>query len=422
MKKYIKIKNMTCNSCKVKIENKVSSINYVNSAVVHLNKNILEIDYNDELDINIVCDKINKLGYETNINMVVSKINNYNTTIINLVIITLVLSIYLILRFYLGIDFNTIMPEINSSTSLIMLFVIGLLSSIHCISMCGGIMLSVCSKSDKPLKKPLLYNGGRLFSYTVVGAVCGFIGSSLSLNNTVYFIFMFIAALMMFVASLSMLNIVTIKISSYLPKFKNKGNTPFVVGILSGLMPCGALISMQLYAVSTNNFLLGALSMFLFCLGTIPIMMISAFIFNKFNSKSLKIVNIISAFLILILSLMMFERAFTYVGVDVDVVDTSNYIESTQYDDYQEVTVNVSFKGYADIIVKKGIPVRLNLYVRDDTIVLSNCNREVKFDEWNTSIYLNVGDNYVYFTPKETGDFIYTCWMNMIVNKIKVVE
>ena len=42
---------------------------------------------------------------------------------------------------------------------------------------------------------------------------------------------------------------------------------PFVVGLLNGLMPCGPLQTMQVYALGTGSFFAGALSMFLFSLG-----------------------------------------------------------------------------------------------------------------------------------------------------------
>lgn len=45
------------------------------------------------------------------------------------------------------------------------LFVIGLLTGVHCIGMCGGILLAQGNA--------LLYNGGRLLSYTLMGAVFG---------------------------------------------------------------------------------------------------------------------------------------------------------------------------------------------------------------------------------------------------------
>ena len=65
-----------------------------------------------------------------------------------------------------------------------MLFVIGLLTSVHCIAMCGGINLSQCIQQKRTetgngasiLGSALLYNLGRVISYTVIGAILGFAG------------------------------------------------------------------------------------------------------------------------------------------------------------------------------------------------------------------------------------------------------
>jgi len=77
-----------------------------------------------------------------------------------------------------------------------------------------------------------------------------------------------------------MLNIFPVlrKITPRMPKIfgrkisnaKNKG--PLLVGLLNGFMPCGPLQAMQLYALGTGSFIAGATSMFMFSLGTVPLM------------------------------------------------------------------------------------------------------------------------------------------------------
>lgn len=56
-------------------------------------------------------------------------------------------------------------PQAESGAGFGVLFVIGLLSGVHCIGMCGGIMLTQ--------KNAVAYNAGRLFSYTALGAMFG---------------------------------------------------------------------------------------------------------------------------------------------------------------------------------------------------------------------------------------------------------
>jgi sulfite exporter TauE/SafE len=98
---------------------------------------------------------------------------------------------------------------------------------------------------------------------------------------------------------------------------QKKGKGPLVVGLLNGLMPCGPLQSMQLYALSTGSALWGALSMFLFSTGTVPLMFglgaLSSLLSKKFTGKMMKV----SAYLVVILGVFMFTSGLSLSGVDV---------------------------------------------------------------------------------------------------------
>ena len=82
--------------------------------------------------------------------------------------IAAVVVLYFLIPFLTGL---VTVPEAESSTSLLSLFFIGVLTGVHCIGMCGGIMLSQ--------KNAVAYNGSRLAAYTAVGAVFGALGASL---------------------------------------------------------------------------------------------------------------------------------------------------------------------------------------------------------------------------------------------------
>ena len=82
-----------------------------------------------------------------------------------------------------------------------LIFVVGLLTSLHCIAMCGGIVLSQGLKRkeaeaaaaqgpiaqvpslQRRLLPSLLYNAGRVTSYTVIGGIVGAVGSLFSLST-----------------------------------------------------------------------------------------------------------------------------------------------------------------------------------------------------------------------------------------------
>lgn len=86
---------------------------------------------------------------------------------------------------------------------------VGLLTGIHCVSMCEAInSVTVINKNQtKNIKKPLLYNMGRVISYTLIGALIGFIGSVLSINKILLGIVIILAALIMFIISLNMIGV-----------------------------------------------------------------------------------------------------------------------------------------------------------------------------------------------------------------------
>lgn len=64
-----------------------------------------------------------------------------------------------------------------------------------------------------------------------------------------------------------------IKLSHSVCKVKNKSGSLFIVGVLNGLMRCGPLQTMQLFALGTGSAVKGALSMLMFAIGTVPLML-----------------------------------------------------------------------------------------------------------------------------------------------------
>ena len=133
--------------------------------------------------------------------------------------------------------------------------------------MCGAInLLTVINKTCKRnYKRPILYNLGRLISYTFLGAVVGLIGSTITINNKVSGIIILLAATIMFLMALSMLGVIPLR-KVKISKGKLKTKSPFLIGLLNGLMPCGPLQTMQVYALSTGSPIKGTISMFFFVL------------------------------------------------------------------------------------------------------------------------------------------------------------
>lgn len=84
----------------------------------------------------------------------------------------------------------------------------------------------------------------------------------------------------------------------------------------------------------------------------------------------------------------------------------------------QEINVTVK-GGYAPdvIVVKKGVPVRLNFY-RDET---SSCSEQVVFGDFGIARDLPAFKTTpIEFTPEKSGEFTFACGMNMLRGKLIV--
>jgi hypothetical protein len=210
--------------------------------------------------------------------------------------------------------------------------------------------------------------------------------------------------------------------------YNNSGKRgPFYIGLLNGLMPCGPLQTMQLYALGTGSFLAGATSMFLFSLGTVPLMFgfgaISSLLSSKFTRQMLKV----SAVLVIVLGLTMVNRGLSLSGVSFAAVNPlsgkldarARNIAQIQGGE-QVVTTSMESGRYQLFIVQKGIPVRWIIKAKPED--LNGCNNPVTIPKYNIKKTLVPGDNIIQFTPEEEGNITYTCWMGMISSNIKVVS
>ena len=165
------------------------------------------------------------------------------------------------------------------------LFVIGLLTGVHCIGMCGGILLAQGNA--------LLYNGGRLLSYTLMGAVFGALGKYISYDLQVRSMLLTVSGLLVVLIGLRMWGVPFLRrISPELTKPCRFRGKAFAVGLLTGLMPCGALSSMWIFSASSGSWASGAASMLAFGAGTCVFMLLfgllGAFIPKRYNKYLLK--------------------------------------------------------------------------------------------------------------------------------------
>ena len=275
----------------------------------------------------------------------------------------------------------------------------------------------------------MLYNLGRVIAYTIIGGIVGGIGSVVSFSGAARGIVTLFAGTFMVIMGLNMLNIFPWlrRFNIRMPKFignkirnEKSGKGPLYVGLLNGLMPCGPLQSMQLYALGTGSILTGALSMFYFSLGTVPLMFglgaLSSLITNKLSHKIMKA----SAILVITLGFVMLNRGFSLSGITLPSLNANQSNVAVIKDGTQIVKMKIESGRYAPITVQKGIPVKWIIEADKDD--LNGCNNPVTIPKYNIQKSLVPGENIIEFTPKEEGTITYTCWMGMISSTISIVD
>lgn len=450
------IGGMTCVNCENKIEQQLKQREGVKDATVSYNKGTAVITFDrEEINEEQIIQVIEQLDYEVirakfqkrqkNEKEEFNKKDTWNR-VIGVGVLLLAISV-LMKQLGLSRIFNAF-PQVQENMGYGMLFVIGLVTSVHCIGMCGGIHLSQClsyqknsdgeRNGEKGKKKwatvypSFLYNLGRVLSYTIVGGIVGGFGSVISFSGKGKGAVQLIAGVFMVIMGINMLNIFPWlrKFNPRMPKVFarkiNQGkqkNGAFLVGILNGLMPCGPLQAMQLYALSTESPLKGAFSMFLFSMGTVPLMFgfgaLSSFLSQKFTKQVMKF----GAVLVVILGISMFQNGWSMSGFPVFSLSFSSGKERQEakvQDGVQVVETTLSPYGYEPITVQEGIPVKWTIKAEQGS--LTGCNRAILIPEYEIQKTLEVGENVIEFTPTKAGTYSYSCWMGMLRSSITVLK
>jgi len=426
----IKIDGMSCVNCQNKIESELLKCSGIVSATASFANGSAMVEYDpDIISLKQIHSRIDDIGYK----VVDYQSSNENSNAVGILIV--IAALYIILEHF-GI-LNRLAPSqlagVNMSYG--MLFIIGLVTSVHCIAMCGGINLSQCipgkisSGNLSTLRPSFLYNLGRVISYTIIGGIVGAIGSAITFSNLMQGILKLIAGLFMVIMGLNMIFPWFRRFNLHLPRAfakkinqeKSKSNSSIIVGLLNGLMPCGPLQAMQIYALSTGNALDGALSMLIFSLGTVPLMFglgaLSSMISNRFAKKMMTV----GAILVTVLGLSMLAQGWslsniTLPGATKNISNDGIIIS----DGVQLINSTLQSGKYPAITVQSGLPVKWTIDAPQGSI--NGCNNRVIIPEYNIEYQFKTGENIIEFTPTTTGKFRYSCWMGMIRGTITVLE
>ncbi|WP_291275157.1 sulfite exporter TauE/SafE family protein [Flavobacterium sp.] len=191
--------------------------------------------------------------------------------------------------------------------------IFGLISSLHCVGMCGPIAMMIPLDRNNPSKKVIqimAYQIGRLSAYAVLGLVFGLLGRGFFMAGLQQQLSIFVGVMMILLAvvpenKLAQYNFskpvyhLISKVKQQLGKqLKNKSlKSLYLIGLFNGFLPCGMVYAALFGAIAMNNLSLSIAYMALFGLGTIPLMVtvqhLVQFSQLKFKSQIQKMIPVI---------------------------------------------------------------------------------------------------------------------------------
>lgn len=168
-------------------------------------------------------------------------------------------------------------------------FLIGLAGSLHCIGMCGPIAISLPT-GENPLPAyvtgRVLYNVGRILTYSLMGLACGFVGRTILMAGYQQWLSIALGVVILLAVFLPSKYAVKLtgagwhsrqvgRLKKIWRHFFSKSTigSLFVVGILNGFLPCGLVYVALAGSLATGAALKGAAYMAVFGFGTFPVML-----------------------------------------------------------------------------------------------------------------------------------------------------
>jgi len=316
----VDVTGMHCNGCETIIEEAVASIEGIQSVKANFSRGTVKVVYDaDKTSLTAIQQTISSKGFAIN-----PVINDRKRQILKITLSVLTLgSLFVIILLSRSLGHLINLPEINSHASDGLIFIVGLLTGIHCVGMCGSFIIGYTTR-DAEKKRPvfrshLLYGLGKTLSYTLFGALFGLIGTLFTITPLISGITISIAGAFLILYGLSMLtNLPVLKairikqpaiVTKIVLKVRIKSGSPFFIGFFSGLiLGCGPLQAMYIMAAGSGNVFEGARFLALFGLGTLPALFCFGLIARLFSSRMTRSFIYASGIILIVLGSMMLNK------------------------------------------------------------------------------------------------------------------
>lgn len=327
-------------------------------------------------------------------------------------------------------------------------FLIGLLASVStCIAVTGGLFVSLAAKYDEqaahlpPTSRfftHLSFNAGRIISYTAFGALIGLAGSALTLSPAAYGIITIVVSALMLVLGVQMLGLLPGSLRLQMPAALKRWNetlverrsrsAAFALGAMTFFLPCGFTQALQLYVLAKADPVAGALTMFVFSLGTLPVLMglslATSFsagnfkrYFFRFAGAAVIVLSVSSIHQGLLLLDLWPSRSATTQQVALEQSKLGGVVIQDGKQIAHMKVVGLEYQPNRFAIVE-GVPVEWRI----DATEAEGCGRVIVVPRLRISRLLSAtGPTVIAFTPGETGEISFNCGMQMMTPDSKFI-
>lgn len=433
---------MQCADCENVIEETINALPGIHSVNADFTTESLHIAYDaDIISLNTICAAIEKVGYTCGQSTPPPK----NGFVKRLAwIISAAAGIALLFQLDSLFDLGVSATDLDQNLDYGLLFVVGVFTSFHCIGMCGGFVIgytaSAARSGHSTWLNHLAYGLGKTLSYSAFGAVFGLLGSAVTFTVGTRSLAAGLAGGFLIIYGLSMTDAFAglRRFHIRLPKFlahsllvrRQKISNPLLIGLLNGLMiACGPLQAMYILAAGTGNPWQGAKMLFVFAVGTLPVMFAFGYLTSLITANTTKKLLKISGFIIMTLGAVMLNRSLLIAGSGWDFnslmsrasqtihhrfmtwqhhADVGAHLQQGYQVIYMEVEANRYLPNH--FTLRKDIPVKWIINVK----TLSTCNKRIVIPSLNKTIDLKPGLQIVELTPTRSGVISWSCSMGMI--------
>lgn len=347
------------------------------------------------------------------------------------------------------------------------IFLTGLTTGgLSCLAVQGGLLASVIANQKKQeinnLKPNNVKNSStwdeldvlpvgmfllaKLISHTILGFMLGSLGSVIELSLTAKLTFQVFTAIFMIATAANLLDLHPIfrYLAFQPPSFMRrmiKNSTrnkaifaPFILGLMTIFIPCGVTQAMEVLVIGNGNPIQGALAMFVFVLGTMPLFALIGLSVAKMSEGWYQKFTKIAAVILIFMSVYSINGALQAIDSPVSFQKiVLMYQKLQQYekgnnrgviaeivDGVQRVKIDVNAKGYSPkyFRVKAGIPVELKV----ETNGVYTCASSFTFKAFNIYANLKSTDQKTFtLTPTKKGQYTFACSMGMYTGVMEVI-